>query len=194
MSRRTDSWESALTEDQQWRAYDRAVKWPWPEVIKWIAEEFKIDPPSRAGYYRWRRHMAERESQHRIEEALSVKKSVRRQMDAVGDMDQELEFAWEQLAMDSASRGDSEAGMRYLTMALKLRDSAMEREKIDLKRQADRLAAERLELDKREFEEALKTAIEKGLNALYSEIKGNAAAEKLVARLKAEVDEAGKAV
>lgn len=151
-SRRTDAWEAALTEAQKWQVYDRLCKFPWYEVAKFVAKEFKVAEPSRSSMYRFKTYMRDHESEHRIEQALSVKSNVRKQMVAIGDMDNELEFAWEQLAMESAMKNDLEAGQRYLAMAMKLRDSALEREKLKLKKQAEERAAQELTLQKKKFQ------------------------------------------
>ena len=52
--RRTDSWDASLTEAQQAQVFDRMRRFSWYAVSKWIAEEFHIDAPSRAGLYRFR--------------------------------------------------------------------------------------------------------------------------------------------
>ena len=150
--RRIDSWEQPLSEEQRWRVYEQLRRFPWYEVAKAIAEEHGIAAPSRSALYRFRAHMATQESAHRIEQALSVKQNVKREMDAVGDMDGELEFAWTQQAMESAMRGDPDAGARFLAMAMKLRSSALEREKINLKREAENRERDALSLMREKFE------------------------------------------
>ena len=147
---RADRWDAALSEAQRWAIYERSRRFPWPDMTTWLAEEHHITV-SRNAYYRWQREMRVEESAHRIETALSVKENVRREMDAVGDMDRELEFAWEQLAMESALKGDEEAGMRYLAMSMKLRESALERAKLQIKKDAEARAQEKLALDRERF-------------------------------------------
>jgi hypothetical protein len=151
--RRIDAFDAGLTEEQRWQLYDRMQRFAWYDVAAWAAEQFKIPAPSRAGLYRFTAAMRERESAHRIETALSVRENVRRQMDAVGDMDGELEFAWEQLAMESAMKGDADAGLRYLAMSMKLRESALERDKLSIKREAEARAQASLALDREKFED-----------------------------------------
>lgn len=150
--RRIDAWDSALTEQQRWAAYDRVKRFKWFEVAAWIHDEFEIDPPSRAALYRFASEMRDQESAHRIESALSVKDDVRRQMAQVGDMDAELQYAYEQLAMESAMRGDEKAGIRYLDMATRYSQGKLERAKLDLKREAEARAQEALALDKKRFQ------------------------------------------
>jgi hypothetical protein len=149
---RADRWDAALSEAQRWAIYERSRRFPWPDMTTWIEEEHHITV-SRNAYYRWQREMRTEESAHRIETALSVKENVRREMDAVGDMDQELEFAWEQLAMESALKGDEEAGMRYLAMSMKLRESALERAKLQIKKDAEARSSESLRLEREKFED-----------------------------------------
>ena len=96
--------------------------------------------------------MRQQESSHRIEQSLSVRENVRREMAAVGDMDDELQFAWQQLAMESALKGDGQAGVRYLAMAMKIRESAFAQWKLRLMEQAEARAKEKLGLDREKFE------------------------------------------
>jgi hypothetical protein len=61
-------------------------------------------------------------------------------------MDAELDYAWTQMAMQSALKGDESAGRTYLSMAMRLRDSALEREKLRLAQEAEDRAKQELEL------------------------------------------------
>lgn len=183
--RRIDSWEQPLTEEQRWRVYEQLRRFPWYEVAKAVAEEFGIKAPARSSLYRFRAHMAQLESAHRIEQALSVKENVQREMSAVGDMDGQLEFAWTQQAMESAMRGDPDAGARFLAMAMKLRSSALEREKLRLKQEAEIREREALALMREKFEDqrARNAAAREKLTAVAA--KGGIAPETL-----AQIEEA----
>jgi hypothetical protein len=184
--RRIDSWEQPLTDDQRWEVYERLRRFPIVEVGKWIAETHSIPAPSRSALYRFKAHMESLESGHRIQQALSVKANVKREMEAIGDMDGELEFSWTQLAMESAMRGDMDAGSRYLAMAMKLRNSALEREKLRLKQEAEKREREALSLMREKFEsqERRNAEARAKLNAVVAS-KGGIAPETL-----AQIEEA----
>jgi len=154
---RTDAWESELSEEEQWQVYDRLRSFPVGQVQEWVKEQHGVDA-SRSSMYRFAARMRERESEHRIETALSVKENVRRQMQQVGDMDEELQYAYEQLAMESAMRGDEQAGIRYLSMATRYSEGRIEREKLRLKQEAEARAKEELALAREKFEAAERRA------------------------------------
>ncbi|NQT92406.1 MAG: hypothetical protein HQ559_06575 [Lentisphaerae bacterium] len=181
--RRTDSWDAGLTEAQRWQAYDRFKRYTWQQVAEWAAEEFKVPEPSRSALYRWAEDMRSRESEHRIETALSQRQNVQRMMDQVGDMSPELRYAWMVKAQESSLRGDDKAGERYLKMALSLSKEQRDQVEQTLKQQAEERAQEQLTLDKREFEQKLRTGVEKGLQALFEQVEGNTKAEQLVLKL-----------
>ena len=150
--RRTDAFEAKLTEEQRWQVYDRLVRFPWYDVRPWIAEQFFVDPPSRSALYSFKSNMSDQQSAHRIEEALSNRENLRREMNKLGDMDPELQHAWLQLAQESTLKGDPKAGERYLKMARALRQDATTKLELQLKQQAEARAASELDIMKRKLE------------------------------------------
>lgn len=151
--RRPDAWEARLPDETaRWKAYERLQRGSWIEVQSWIVQEFGIAPPGKSGLYTWKRHMAGLASAHRIEEALSNRENLRREMEQIGDMDPELQHAWLQLAMESSLRGDPKAGERYLKMARSLRADATKRTELQLKQQAETRAGSELEIMRRKLE------------------------------------------
>jgi hypothetical protein len=151
--RRTDAFDSTLTDDQRWKLYDHLQASPWYEAAAWASKEFGIDPPGKNALYGFARFMRRRESERRIADALAAKKDMARSMSVVGDMDPELAHAWQQLAMESVLKGDPDAGKRYLDMAMELRKSALEKEKLHLKKDAENRAREALGLEREKFAE-----------------------------------------
>jgi hypothetical protein len=150
--RRADSWEAQLTEEQRWQIYGQLKKFAWHIVQPWIVEQFKVNPPGRTALYAFKKNMAALESAHRIEEALSNRDTLHREMEQIGDMDPELQHAWLQLAQESTLKGDPKAGERYLKMARSLRADATKRLELQLKQQAEARAASELDIMKRKLE------------------------------------------
>jgi len=186
--RRIDSWDTALSEEERWKAYDQA-RFKYHAWAAWFRDEFGTEPPSRSAFYRWKKAMREDESAHRIEAALSERANVQRMMSEVGDISPELQYAWMAMAQDSTLQGDVKGGEKYLRMALALSEDRRKAERDDIKRQAEGRAQEQLELDKREFAQKLRSGIEKGLQALFEQVAGNDQAEKLVLKLQGIVGE-----
>jgi hypothetical protein len=152
--RRIDSWEEPLAEDQRWQVYDRLRHYPWYQVATWAAEEFALAAaPSRSSLYRFRAHMRDQESEHRIETLIREKQSLRREMDRVGGISDELKAAYEHRAVEAEASGDHEGSQKWLKLALDLRESAIEGEKLALKREAEDRAKSSLALEREKFEE-----------------------------------------
>ncbi len=150
---RVDAFEAALTESQQWELYDRFRAAPWYEAAQFAAESYGIPAPSKSAMYRFAAAMREAESERRIRQALEAKAEIGRSMEAVGGVDPELAHAWEQLALESALRGDPDAGKRYQALAMEIRAAAVEAEKLDLKKQAEERARAGLDLERAKFAE-----------------------------------------
>lgn len=150
---RVDAFEAALTEAQRWELYDVFRASPWYEAAKHAAESFGIEAPSKSAMYRFAAAMRTAESERRIVQALEAKAEIGRSMEQVGGVDAELAHAWEQLALESALRGDPEAGKRYQTLAMEIRAAGIEAEKLRLKQEAESRARESLSLEREKFEE-----------------------------------------
>ena len=150
--RRPDAWESSLSEAQRWQVYEQLQRFAWHVVQPWVVEQFQIEAPSKSALYAFKKHMASLESAHRIEEALSNRENLRKEMSEIGDMDPELQHAWLQLAHEATLRGDPKAGEKYLKMARALRADATKRVELQLKQQAETRAASELEIMRRKLE------------------------------------------
>jgi hypothetical protein len=182
---RIDAFDASLTEDQRWETYAKMKRFPHGQVAEWAAAEYGIEPPSKSALYRFAARMRGEESAHRIEQALAVKADVERTMEQVGDMDAELQYAWTQMAMQSALAGDAEAGQRYLAMAMKLRESATETAKLALKGRALERAEAQLALMREKWE-----ASEARLRAASDALKRAHDSGGLSAEARAEIEKA----
>lgn len=71
MNVRTDSWAASLTEDQQWRVFDRAKNCAWEDAAAWAVDEYKLEKmPSRTAFFNWKKAMQKEEHPHLIEMSL----------------------------------------------------------------------------------------------------------------------------
>ena len=102
-------------------------------------------------------------------------------MEAVGDTDEELVYAWTQFAMESALRNDPSAGVKYLRMAMGLRDRTLEAKKVELKREAQEMAEQQLGLMREKFEAQQATVERAQAEVSRQAEKGGLSAEALEA-------------
>jgi hypothetical protein len=149
--RRTDAFDAVLTDEQRWALFDQGKRLPWYGAAAWAHKELGIDPPGKTAFYDFMAYMRSEDSERRIAQALAAKNDMGRAMREIGDMDPELAHAWQQMALESALNGDPDAARRYLDMAMELRKSALEGEKLRLKQEAEIRARQSLELEREKF-------------------------------------------
>jgi hypothetical protein len=152
---RIDAWGATLTEEQRWELY-RAhyAHSSWEGVADWAEAELGIERPTRSAYYRFRSRMAERESEHRIEMAITEKNRISREMDVIGEISPELKRAFEQRSLESELRGDHQGAEKWLTLALGLGDAMNKKAALEIKAQAQQRAERQLDLAREKFEAA----------------------------------------
>jgi hypothetical protein len=155
---RPDAWDATLTDEQRWRAYAQSRRCPWYEVAKWVADEFGIKPPSRAGYYRWVDRMRTLESAHRVEQAIIARNETAELAEAGGmiyEMDAKRVAAYQSLAQDIALRtGDAKTANTYVQMAMMIAAGQTRRQELELKARAQATKDETLRLAREKFEAA----------------------------------------
>jgi hypothetical protein len=149
--RRTDAWDSSLTEEQQARIYDRLKSFPWYAVAEWIKSEFAIDPPSKSALYRFREWFADHEAEYLLTQRIKDRDRLERELADAGAPDpQALARAFGNDVIAARARGDDQAierAVRLYTrvaqvsgdtadMDIKLRKLKMLEEKFDEARQA----------------------------------------------------------
>ena len=150
--RRSDAFDADFTPEQRSLLFDLMKVQPWYEVASECEEKFGVKP-GKTALYQFVREMRESESERRIADALAHQAMMRRSVEQVGDMDDEMAAGWEQLSLESSLNGDLETATKYLALAEKLRARALERAKLDLKTEASALAREALGLEKEKFAE-----------------------------------------
>lgn len=158
---RIDSWLGELGEEDRWKVYAKhATSKSWEACAQWAAEEYGVEMPARSAYYRFRQRMAERESEHRIEMAITEKARIGREMAEIGDLNPALIQAFQQRALESELRGDSNGAEKWLTLALDLGAGMAKKVELDLKKQAEARQREALQFNRDKFEfDAVRAAI-----------------------------------
>ncbi|NCC50914.1 MAG: hypothetical protein EOM20_06815 [Spartobacteria bacterium] len=186
---RIDAWEQQLTDEQKDIVFARMTTpgTSWPDFVAWVSAELDVSAPSRSAAYRFVERWRPEYVARRIQERTLARQVTREQMDTLGDLSDETIWHLRNEADAYIARGDLKGGERLYNLALRIQ--AEERAKVaqQLQAQASVRAQEQLELDKREFEIKLRTGVEKGLQALFEQVAGNAAAEQLVLDLQSMV-------
>lgn len=158
-SERTGAWGATLSEDDRWKVYQAHFTHPsWDSVCDWAEAEFGIEQPTRSAYYRFRARMVERESEHRIEMAITEKGRISREMDAIGEISPDLKRAFEQRSLESELRGDHQGAEKWLKLALNLGEAMNNRAELALKAKAQERAENQLALMREKFEAAERRA------------------------------------
>lgn len=151
--RRRDSWDQALSETQQYQVLDRMRRFAWFEVAKWIAEEFKIKEPSRAGLYRFVEYAREHESEYLLRQRILDQAALKRELDAVGSVKSEQLVS--ALANDVAAaraKGDDQAVARAVRSYQVAASIVGDTLKLQLATKAEHRAGEELKLTREKWE------------------------------------------
>lgn len=162
MATRSDSFAANLTEDQEWALFYKSRRCEWQIAAKWAVEEFGLERlPSRTAFYAWRKRMAAAEHEHNLGQALLAQQYAK---DVAKDYKLTDEDAVKSL-LSAATEAtllthDAELAKSLVQMAVSLRATTLEKEKIALKsREADRKDEElKLALRKLEILEAKEKA------------------------------------
>lgn len=183
---RTDAWGATLSEEDRWKLYQaHYTHSSWDAVAEWAQAELGIEQPTRSAYYRFRSRMAERESEHRIEMAITEKTRISREMDQIGEISPELKRAFEQRSLESELRGDHQGAEKWLKLALHLGDAMNSKIELEIKAQAQRRAEDQLSLAREKFE-----AAENRLQAARDAMKRLDEAGGLTPEARAEIEKA----
>lgn len=163
MATRSDSFAANLTEDQEWALFYKSRRCEWQIAAKWAVEEFGLERlPSRTAFYAWRKRMAAAEHEHNLGQALLAQQYAK---DVAKDYKLTDEDAVKSL-LSAATEAtllthDADLAKSLVRMAVSLRATTLEKEKIALKsREADRKDEElKLALRKLEILEAEKAKV-----------------------------------
>ena len=161
--RRSDAFDAPLSESERAAVY-AAMNVSWVEAQKLCADSFDLSV-GKSALYEFARDYRESESERRIQDALAFQIQTRRAVDQIGDMDPEMAAGWEQLALEASLSGNVELATQYLGLAEKLHSRALERAKLELKKEAQDKSWEELKLSREKYEDQ-KAKNEKAREAL----------------------------
>lgn len=157
---RTDSWAAALTEEQSWTLYYKAMRCQWQEAAAWAVKEFELErSPSRTGFYGWLKQMRAQEHEHRMGEA-AIAAAEAAALGKKATKDEALIAALKTLATEAALNTDAKTASALIQSAMALKDRLQKAEDLDLKAKAQAVKEADLALAREKFE-----AAEKRLNA-----------------------------
>ena len=154
---RTDSWASALTEEQGWQLFYKSRGLRWNEAADWAVKEYGIDPPSRTAFYAWAGRMRAEESAHRLEQAKISAMEAAAMAKSSGLTDEETEAAYKRMAVNlSFATNSAKEASRFVEMAASIADRRLRAAELKLKTAAQQTTDETLRLAREKFEAAEK--------------------------------------
>ena len=163
---RTDSWASALTEEQGWQLYYKSRAMRWNEAADWAVKEYGIDSPSRTAFYAWLGRMRAVESAHRLEQAATAAAEAAA-LAKTQTSDEAQIAAYKAMATELALRtGSADEAAKFVNMAAALSERRLRARELDIKARAQETKDEQLKLAREKFE-----AAEKRLAAVQDAVK-----------------------
>lgn len=171
--RRSDAWDAKLTDEQRLQAFEWARSLGYHKMRLLLKKEFGVRPPSIAAISTWYQGMTREVAEADLRKAITNADQIRDTAKELGDVSDAVAAGLGQLALEAIVSRDPDKIRMFATLALQS--------------QRERREVEELDLDKARFQEAMKSNIERGLDALYDDIRGNAQAEKLFRKLRATV-------
>jgi hypothetical protein len=171
--RRSDAWDATLSDEQRLQAFEWARNLGYHKMRVLLKKQLKIQPPSIAAISTWYQHMTAVVAEADLKKAITDADQIRDAAKELGDVSDAMAAGLSQLALEAMVSRDPAKIKTFVTLALGA--------------QKERREVEELDLDKAKFQAAMKSNIERGLDALYDDIRGNAQAEKLFRKLRATV-------
>jgi len=180
---RTDSTLDWLPDDQREQLMDWILgRVSYRQIVERMRDLYQVETSIRSISEYWRKYGAEHWKVRRQGALQMARDVVAEAQSHPGEFSEAAVAALEEkvfaLAMDPEGSVAELKGI--VTLLIKRQDQEMRRRDLELSR-------ERLAFDREKFRETMKSGIEKGLDALFDEIEGNAEAEALFIRLKATV-------
>lgn len=174
--RRPDAWEkkAGLTEEQIWQAFGWGRSLGYQKARLLVAKEFGIGAPSLGSYAAFYAHYAREDRANRIHRATVDAAAIRASAEKQGELTEAMAAALEAEASAAILAGNDPATMKLLVgLALKARGAIR--------------GQKNLELEIQKYHDSIKSNVERGLDALADEIKGNPEAMALYGKFRAAV-------
>ena len=162
--RRADAWDTGLSEEERWSAYEKSKGLDWASFAKYLREEYGAEV-GRTAIYDWQAWMRGQEGAHRLERAIAARKELKGLADA-GALDAQTADAYMALANDAILSGDPEKAAKIVAAAVQINAASLRL--AEQRQNAERLKLQEraLELQREKFE-----AAEKRLNAAKAVLK-----------------------
>jgi len=163
--RRPDAWEvkAGLSDADQRKVFAWARAYGYARAIELVKEELKIDAPSMSAFQSWYSWFAVQESEERVHKAIADGGAIRELAESTGDVSQAMVAALESEASAAILSGDPDRIKLLVSLALKAREGRFEENK---------------------YRDAMKSSIERGLDALAEQAQGNKEALKYYAKFR----------
>lgn len=183
---RTDSWASALTEEQSWQLYYKSRALRWNEAADWAVKEFGVDAPSRTAFYAWLGRMRAEESAHRLEQAATAAAEAAA-LAKTKTSDEAQIAAYKAMATELALRtGSADEAAKFVNMAAALSERRLRARELDIKARAQETKDEQLKLAREKFEfDAAKAAMDKAAEIKSISADDSLAADEKIAKVRA---------
>lgn len=152
---RSDAWGEDLSEALKWELYKLA---DYEAACDRLAQlklsgELDIEPPSRAGWYRFLTRRRAEENISRIQGGVAEAEGIAAKANI---SDATLVNALKALAADRVTSGDDKAGVAFVSAATSLIDRMQKERDLELKAAAQETKDEQLKLAREKFEAAEK--------------------------------------
>jgi hypothetical protein len=157
--RRPDAWENkaGLTDEQLRRVFTWARQLGYARALELIRAEFTVEPPGITAFGDWYDYFSGLDSEERVHKAIVDGAAVRDLARECGDVSEAMVAVLESEASAAILSGDGERVKLLVGLALKARSGRFEEKK---------------------YKDAMKTSIERGLDALAEQAQGNEEALK----------------
>ena len=171
--RRPDAWEkiAQLSDEQIWKAFAWSQAFGYRKAARMIEAEFHIPAPGTTAMGEFYEYYLIEERASRIHKSVADAASIRALAEQEGSTGNDLAAVLEKEAGAAILAGDDAGRIRLLvSLAIKARGSLRSEKTLDL--------------EIRKYQDAVKSNIERGLDALADEIKDNPDATALYIRIR----------
>jgi hypothetical protein len=157
--RRPDAWEikAGLSDEMQRQLFGWARSLGYGRARELIRKEFAVEPPSATAFEGWYEYYSQIESAERVHQALRDSAAIGEMAKACGDISEAMVSALENEACAALLAKDHDRTKLLVGLALKARASRF---------------------DEAKYRDAMKSDIERALDALAKQAEGNAEALK----------------
>lgn len=162
MNVRTDSWAASLTEDQQWRVFDKAKNCSWEDAAAWAVAEYKMGKmPSRTAFFNWKKAMQKEEHPHLIEMSLLAQEQAKSIAEKFNITDEEhIKMLMSAATNATILSSNPKLTASLIESAMNIKDRAQRAQEIKIEERKIAVKEEELVLARRKLEAWEKSKLE----------------------------------